>query len=74
MKGANMIPKDFSAAVKDIKLAVLQVRAWLSCFKIRSLPVNGIRHSASDEFHQMASAEFADVSIRPLSMGELGAA
>jgi len=56
------IPKDFSAAVKDIKLAIL--RAWAPCSEIRYSMSNESCHSLSDEIRQMACAE----------MGELGAA
>jgi len=62
MKVTNMIQKDFLAAVKDIKLAIL--RAWAPCSEIRYLASSEFRHSSSDEIRQMACVE----------MGELGAA
>lgn len=56
MSESSMIPKDFSTAVKDIKLAIL--RAWAPCSEIRYSTSNESCHSASDEIRQIA---FMDV-------------
>ena len=72
------VPRDFAAAVKDIKLAILQARA--SMFAIRSLVTNEIRQTASDEFCYLPSSkkerylpsnEFDKSKIRQLPSAEI---
>ena len=72
------VPRDFAAAVKDIKLAILQARA--SMFAIRSLATNEIRQTASDEFCYLPSSkkerylpsnEFDKSKIRQMPFAEI---